>query len=72
MIFRKLVRLFRFDVEKDKAECRICLREDQKSGLIAPCECRGTMEYVHVACLDMWYANSGNLVCFLFLDYHIF
>jgi len=36
--------------------CRICLMEGSEwdSPLIAPCECCGTMKYVHVKCLAHW------------------
>lgn len=38
--------------------CRICL-EDDPVGLIAPCECKGSCEFVHEACLKEW-MRTGN------------
>eukprot|EP00929_Paragymnodinium_shiwhaense_P043295 TRINITY_DN22286_c0_g1_i1.p1 TRINITY_DN22286_c0_g1~~TRINITY_DN22286_c0_g1_i1.p1 ORF type:complete len:446 (+),score=79.90 TRINITY_DN22286_c0_g1_i1:101-1438(+) len=36
--------------------CRICLTEGSEDGdpLIAPCQCRGTIESVHLGCLRQW------------------
>jgi hypothetical protein len=34
--------------------CRICLTEEGESPLIAPCSCKGTMELVHLSCLQRW------------------
>lgn len=48
--------------------CRICLEEGENDAdadpLIAPCACKGTIEYVHFGCLKRWigtkYAGSGR------------
>jgi hypothetical protein len=34
--------------------CRICLSQDDFRGLCAPCNCRGTAEYVHLRCQLNW------------------
>lgn len=39
--------------------CRICLvevreSEKQRSGLISPCLCTGSVQFVHQACLTYW------------------
>uniref|UniRef100_A0A0K0EDT6 RING-CH-type domain-containing protein n=1 Tax=Strongyloides stercoralis TaxID=6248 RepID=A0A0K0EDT6_STRER len=36
--------------------CRIChsLETTKKSPLIAPCQCSGTMKYIHLSCLAKW------------------
>lgn len=38
------------------ATCRICLEHDGDPGdeLIAPCQCKGTQQFVHRSCLDHW------------------
>ena len=41
-------------------QCRICLDEDGTRELISPCECKGTMKYVHRTCLNKWRINSPN------------
>lgn len=33
--------------------CRICL-EDDEYNLITPCNCSGTMKYVHKNCINRW------------------
>jgi hypothetical protein len=36
--------------------CRICLeqRKSRKNPLIAPCDCRGSVEFIHLYCLNHW------------------
>ncbi|VDN89625.1 unnamed protein product [Brugia pahangi] len=38
-----------------KINCRICLEEDNESNLISPCECRGSLQFVHTRCLQQWF-----------------
>lgn len=41
--------------------CRICLEtEDDTEEMLRPCLCRGSMKYVHRACLDTWRAQGLN------------
>jgi len=35
-------------------ECRICLDTVNQSSMISPCDCKGTMLYVHRNCLEKW------------------
>ena len=37
-------------------ECRICFMTEntQNNPLISPCDCRGTLKYVHQNCLQHW------------------
>ena len=41
---------------KSKRTCRICYSEDNtdESPLIQPCQCSGSMKYIHLACLRKW------------------
>jgi len=43
--------------------CRICLLEgsSDEDPLITPCKCKGTIEYVHLACLRYWIKGRLNL-----------
>jgi hypothetical protein len=45
-------------VSREKLQCRICYAvEDPQNNfcdLVSPCACKGTMKYVHRACLKMW------------------
>ncbi|CAE7461058.1 clpC [Symbiodinium pilosum] len=49
----------------NKLLCRICLLEgpgeDQDDPLIAPCQCKGSIEYVHLGCLRHWIRGRLNL-----------
>jgi len=55
------------DTQSEK-QCRICLSgpEEEKScgRLIRPCQCRGSMQYVHVNCLNKWRTESGSQSAF--------
>ena len=43
-------------------QCRICLENDKRKSLIAPCLCKGSIKYVHNECLNKWrYQNKNNL-----------
>lgn len=53
--------------------CRICLSEGDEidNPLIAPCECSGTMKWVHAKCLAFWLKSrcqerSGQNVCTIY------
>jgi hypothetical protein len=41
--------------------CRICHSNDLKKELIAPCNCSGTLKYVHQACLQHWLKTTGKM-----------
>ena len=41
-----------------KLECRYCLCEESKQKLIQPCNCEGSLKYVHNSCLGEWIKNS--------------
>ena len=36
------------------AECRICLDTVSRDDLISPCNCDGSVKYVHKGCLHKW------------------
>ncbi|KFG53683.1 FHA domain-containing protein, partial [Toxoplasma gondii FOU] len=44
-------------------QCRICLLEGNQEGdpLISPCECKGSIKFVHVQCLRHWINGRLNL-----------
>ncbi|EKX54165.1 hypothetical protein GUITHDRAFT_100414 [Guillardia theta CCMP2712] len=49
--------------DEEVPTCRICHGEHNGPGdqrLFSPCLCRGSMRYVHVACLNRWRAVSNN------------
>ena len=40
--------------------CRICLEDQSEGRLICPCQCKGSIQYVHVHCLEQWRRSSAN------------
>lgn len=36
------------------SECRFCLTPDVPSNLISPCHCKGSVQFIHQACLQNW------------------
>lgn len=42
--------------QNDPALCRFCLAEktDVRNPFLAPCECKGSVEFVHLYCLNKW------------------
>lgn len=44
-----------------KYECRFCLEESSVNKLISPCQCDGSVKYVHKQCLEKWrQQNTDN------------
>lgn len=42
--------------------CRVCYEKEQKDDpLIAPCQCEGSIKYIHSSCIKKWIINSKNL-----------
>jgi hypothetical protein len=50
-------------LDSNQPRCRLCWGgEDEGGQLISPCQCRGSMEFVHFGCLQV--RRSRALVCF--------
>jgi hypothetical protein len=60
-------------------KCRICFSEgnfEDKNPLISPCNCTGSVKYIHLNCLRKWLtskiniksSSSGNIYCYSFKD----
>jgi len=47
------------DAEED-VKCRICLGGPDEGRMFSPCLCRGSIQLVHVACLNQWRRSSAN------------
>lgn len=49
-------------VDKQHDICRIChlSEEEEQDPFVSPCDCRGTMKYVHRFCLNEWRMRSKN------------
>ena len=42
--------------------CRVCYEKERKDDpLIAPCQCEGSIKYIHSSCIKKWIINSKNL-----------
>lgn len=51
--------LRRHIMNDEAATCRFCLETGSADGMIAPCLCAGTSQFVHRACLDEWRAQES-------------
>ena len=42
--------------QNEQAQCRFCFgeRDTSKNPFLAPCECKGSSQYVHLFCLNTW------------------
>lgn len=49
------------NTQNDK-ECRIC-KDDEQNEMINPCNCRGSLEYIHYNCLKTWIETRGTVDC---------
>lgn len=49
------------DVTINMDQCRICFEED--GDLISPCNCSGSIEYMHPMCLKKWIKSSNSNKC---------
>ncbi|XP_037040836.1 E3 ubiquitin-protein ligase MARCHF2 isoform X1 [Bradysia coprophila] len=59
----ELVEDSRITVTKDLFLCRICYNCDQIERFISPCDCKGSLYYVHKQCLERWLSRAGILHC---------
>jgi len=48
----------------EKPFCRNCHETDPVSDLISPCDCNGSLKFVHRQCLDTWRSVSPNPLSF--------
>lgn len=56
-------RLTRSLVSVGSIVCRICHTNTSKEPLISPCRCKGSLAYVHLACLERWLNQSCRSYC---------
>lgn len=45
------------------SSCRICQTVASGEPLISPCNCKGTLAYIHLSCLERWLNQSGRNFC---------
>lgn len=44
-------------------QCRICLDTENPTTMIAPCQCRGSAEFIHKTCLEEYFRHFPDGVC---------
>lgn len=44
-------------------QCRICLDTDDPYSMVAPCNCRGSAEFIHKTCLEEYLRHFPDGVC---------
>lgn len=44
-------------------KCRICYGTVSNESLLRPCQCKGSIAYVHRSCLEHWLKQSGRSYC---------
>jgi len=44
-------------------ECRICYQDSTNEKLISPCNCKGSMKYIHRSCLEKCIFSSKSNIC---------
>lgn len=49
--------------ESDIESCRICQEASDHSPLVSPCKCSGSIQFVHIDCLEDWIDSTGDTVC---------
>lgn len=57
--------------EAKPRECRICYELDNPNNMASPCECSGSIKFVHKTCLGNWINSSKSTRCSMCLrDYN--
>src|ERR1700761_3179353 len=44
-------------------ECRVCFETTDQNLIVSPCDCRGSMAYIHFQCLKNCIEKSGQQKC---------
>ena len=47
-------------IDKDNLECKICLDNDKIENFMSPCECKGSLKYIHKICLEKSIKSSKD------------
>jgi hypothetical protein len=48
------------DATNEEISCRICKESDEQEDLIRPCECSGSVAFIHRSCLDRWRITAAQ------------
>lgn len=44
-------------------QCRICFGQENPQFMLCPCDCKGTMAYIHVECLEEYFQHYPDRIC---------
>ena len=44
-------------------QCRFCWEGGNVSEFVSPCECSGSMKFVHIECIQKWIKESRSRTC---------
>ena len=60
----EILKLNNLNNNNKKKLCRICYtnQDTLENPLIQPCNCSGTMKYIHIECLRMWLTTSSCII----------
>lgn len=48
------------DINLNIKECKFCLEQSEQDLMISPCDCKGTVKYVHVKCLENYHIQNEH------------
>ena len=48
------------DINCNIRECKFCLEQSEQDLMISPCNCIGSIKYVHIKCLDKYHIEYEN------------
>lgn len=53
--------MYKYFYYNKNPSCRICLEQDSLDKLISPCNCDGTIKYIHMDCLKTWLLSKFSI-----------
>ena len=60
------------NINNNNNSCRICFSNSNFSPLICPCNCTGSMKYIHLSCLQKWLLSKKQYTTNKKFDYIIY
>jgi hypothetical protein len=48
------------DINLNIKECKFCLEQSEQDLMISPCDCKGTVKYVHIKCLENYHIQNEH------------
>lgn len=66
----KIIYTLNLQEKIDNIECRYCLSSDNQENMITPCNCEGSMRYVHQQCLEGWINKTNKKIVVIKENYN--